>query len=560
MKHPEFGARKFLPLENLNIFSRKSTCRGMRYRTALLLFICACSAMASKNVAYIHGDVAQDGTVPSGDAAPYDQMLLTDTGNTGCSQFKALVEAQGYTISQHYDRATTLDAAFLEPFDVVIFGLHQKVWSTAEKTDLDAWIRNGGGILMYSDSAAGGKYNVVGINNPTGQNAVNNILSPYGMEVTVDQGGGVRSYFPDAGSPNPIIWDQPVFEGEGVSPVAVDPASNARILIPLNDSNKFGGSSMNAPGTGGITISNPDWAVIALNRVGKGNVMAIFDRQPMWNNGPGSDINEEDNKEILRRIVRFLARDYGNSSDWINLSATGQLELTYRQWAGGAGTNGINYVAKNTRIAVEHSANLFSNDWKTASNLVEQVSTTPESSETEFVTVRLVPEAGTAAGYARIAITPQTNSTPTSGIIAVNCGGSSYTGTDGTVYQADTYYVGGHTDTFPGNAVANTTDDLLYNYARSGFSAYNIPLTNGSYTVTLKFAETYWNAAGKRVFDMALEGSPVIDDLDLYAAAPGKWVAYDLQFPVTVTDGQLNITASASVNNVLLNAIVIRPD
>lgn len=531
----------------------------MKYWAIGISALVIATTTASKNIAYIHGDIAADGTIPSGTADPYDQMLLTDSGNNGCSQFKAMVEAEGYTISQHYDQTTTLDAAFLDAFDAIVFGLHQKIWSGPEKSALDTWIRAGGGILMYSDSAAGGKYNVVGINNPTGQNAVNNILSTYGMEVTVDQGGGTRSYYPDALSPNPIIWDQPVFEGEGVSPVAVDPNSSAQVLIPLNDSNKLAGGSM-TPGTSGITIANPDWAVIALNQVEKGNVMAIFDRQPMWNNGPGSDINEEDNKEILRRMVRYLARDYGNSSEWIDLTCTHALELTYRQWSGGTGTPGIDYTARNTTIAVEHSSNLLSNVWKTTTNTVEQVSATPESAETDIVTVRLLPEIGTSVGYARVAITPYTNSPSSSGIIAINCGGSAFTGTDGTQYVADSYFVGGHTDTYPGNAVANTTDDLLYNYARSDFSAYNIPLTNGNYTVRLKFAETYFSDNNKRVFDISLEGNPVIDDLDLYATAPGKWVAYDLEFPVSISDGELNITASASVNNVLLNAMVIIPD
>ncbi|WP_372809151.1 hypothetical protein, partial [Pontiella sp.] len=286
-------------------------------------YLMGAQTLPAKTVAYIHGDVAEDGSIPSGTAAPYDQMLLTDTGNKGCSQFKAMVEAQGYAISQHYDQTTTLNAGFLDQFDAIVFGLHQKVWSTAEKSALDLWIRAGGGILMYSDSAAGGKYNVVGINNPVGQNAVNAILSSYGMQVSVDQGGGVRSYTASTNAPNPIIWDHPVFEGEGVSPVAIDPAGSAEALIPLDDAHRIYESKTLAIDPRGISIASPVWAAVAHCRVGNGNVIAIFDRQPMWNNGPGSDINEEDNKEILRRIVRYLARDYGNSSEWLALTAEG---------------------------------------------------------------------------------------------------------------------------------------------------------------------------------------------------------------------------------------------
>ncbi|QBG47878.1 hypothetical protein EGM51_10900 [Verrucomicrobia bacterium S94] len=536
----------------------------MHKKTVSVLFAFTYAALAAKNAAYIHGDVASDGTIPSGSSPAYDQMLLTDTGTTGCSQFKAMVEAEGYTISQHYDQDTTLDAAFLHSFDVIIFGLHQKIWSSTEKNALDTWIRAGGGILMYSDSAAGGKYNVVGINNPTGQNAVNNILSQYGMEVTVDQGGGVRSYFPDAESSNPIIWDQPVFEGEGVSPVAVDPNSSAQVLIPFSDSNKLTGTSMNSPAAGGITIANPQWAVIAVNQIGDGNVIAIFDRQPIWNSGPGSDINKEDNKEILRRIVRYLARDYGNSGEWINLVSTNQLELTYRQWTGGTGIPGIDYTAKNTRITIEHASALTNSTWSANSNWVQYVSSTPESSETERTTVRILPDSGNLHRFARVVIKPAANAPPivtNSAVVAINCGSTgTFTGTDGTQYQADAYYVGGHTDNVLGTAVANTDDDALYNEARSNFTAYNIPLTNGSYTVTLKFAETWAITSNQRVFDISLEGNQVIDNLDLFATAPGKWVAYDLEFPVTINDGQLNLTASASINNVLLNAIVIMPD
>lgn len=515
-------------------------------------------ASTARSVAYIHGDVAADGTAPSGtNAVPYDQMLLTDTGNTGCSQFKAMVESQGYTISQYYDADTTLNAAFLTPFDVVVFGLHQKLWSSAEKSALDEWIRAGGGILMYSDSAAGGYYGSVGIGNPTGQTAVNNILSAYGMQVTLDQGGGTRAYLPDANSPHPVIWDQPVFEGEGVSPIAIDPAGSATALIPFDNAHKISGSTL-TPGTSGITIPHPEWAAIAHCPVGKGSIIAIFDRQPMWNNGPGSNINRKNNREILRRIVRYLARDYGNSPEWLDLSVAG-LELTYRQWSGGSGTPGFDYTARNTRTGIQVETNLLDEAWHFDSNLVEHISSTTEAGgETERTVIRLIPD--DQPGFARVAILAVTNNPPSPAVIAINCGGAAFTGTDGTVYQADSYFVGGHTDTFPGNAVSGTTDDLLYNYARSNFSAYNIPVANGSYTVKLRFAETYFSASGKRVFDMWLEDTQILNDLDIVATAPGKWVAYDRTFSATVTDGILSITAAASINNSLLNAIVIIPD
>ena len=76
---------------------------------------------------------------------------------------------------------------------------------------------------------------------------------------------------------------------------------------------------------------------------------------------------------------------------------------------------------------------------------------------------------------------------------------------------------------------------------RYGNFSYSIPLTNGNYNVTLKFAETYWTAAGKRVFSVAMNGQTVISNLDIFAKV-GKNAAYDVVVPVSVTNGTLNIS------------------
>ena len=264
---------------------------------------------AAKRIVYIHGDISKNGVLPSGDADPFDQMLLTDTGSKGLSAFKALVEAEGYVIEQFYDQDTTLDEDFLSDVDAVVFGLHQKIWSESEINALDAWLRAGGGALGYSDSASGGRYNLVGIDNPMGQNVFNNLFGAYGLQVTVDQGGGTRAYEADGpGGVHPIVEGPLVLEGEGVSVVAVDPNAGVDILIPFTSDNQVSGGGMSI-GTSGVTIQNPLWAAMALQSVGEGHVLALFDRQPMWNSGPGSDITQEDNTELLRRSMRFLVGD-----------------------------------------------------------------------------------------------------------------------------------------------------------------------------------------------------------------------------------------------------------
>jgi len=259
-----------------------------------------------QNVAYIHGDVAANGNIPSGNAAPFHQMLLTDTGIRGTSEFRSVVESEGYQIEQFYDQSTTLTNAFLNQYDVIVFGLHQRVWSAGNLNRLNNWINAGGSILVYSDSAAGGRFNQVGSDNTVGQTAVNNIITRYGMQVTVDQADGIIANS-SGNSNHPIVAGNLVLEGEGVSPVAVDPNSGAEILIPYQTNVVSGNASLNR--VQNITINNPTYAALAIQNVGSGHVVAMYDRQPVWNNGEGSDITRRDNRTILRNIMRFLADD-----------------------------------------------------------------------------------------------------------------------------------------------------------------------------------------------------------------------------------------------------------
>ena len=56
-------------------------------------------------------------------------------------------------------------------------------------------------------------------------------------------------------------------------------------------------------------------------------------------------------------------------------------------------------------------------------------------------------------------------------------------------------------------AIAGTTDDALYQSERYGNFSYNVPVANGNYVVTLKFAEIYFSSTGIRAFDVLIEGA-----------------------------------------------------
>ena len=145
--------------------------------------------------------------------------------------------------------------------------------------------------------------------------------------------------------------------------------------------------------------------------------------------------------------------------------------------------------------------------------------------------------------------------------VRIRCGNSqSYTASDGTTWVADQYSTGGQ-QLYTGYQVASTADPTLYRWARQGYYgdfSYNIPVANGNYQLTLKFAEIQYASAGARVFNVTVNGAAVLTNFDIVAQA-GYWTAIDKQFPVTVTNGAVQINVHGVTDVGLLNAIQIAP-
>ena len=83
---------------------------------------------------------------------------------------------------------------------------------------------------------------------------------------------------------------------------------------------------------------------------------------------------------------------------------------------------------------------------------------------------------------------------------------------------------------------------------------YSLPVPDGTYTVNLYFAEIYWGAngggaggAGKRIFDVILNGKQVLNNYDINADV-GPQTEVVKTYEVTVTGGKLNINFSALSN------------
>jgi len=135
---------------------------------------------------------------------------------------------------------------------------------------------------------------------------------------------------------------------------------------------------------------------------------------------------------------------------------------------------------------------------------------------------------------------------------AVNVGGSAFTASNGISYQADKSFSGGYLYK-NSNAIANTSDDILFQSERYGTFGYSVPVTNGTYEVTLRFAEIFQSSAGKRQFDTLIEGNEVVSNLDIYKSV-GKNVPMDIVKTITVTDGILNLNFRKDIDNPKLSA------
>ena len=146
----------------------------------------------------------------------------------------------------------------------------------------------------------------------------------------------------------------------------------------------------------------------------------------------------------------------------------------------------------------------------------------------------------------------------------MNAAGGEYD-LDGDVFQAEdmSFLVSDHpanqrvTDTSPYTPNPGSTGLYFPRRYWEDFS-YNIPVENGEYEVVLHMVENFHTAAGKRIFDVLIEGEVVIDDIDLFVER-GKGSLFLSPHTTTVTDEVLTIQWLASVNNGIVQAIEILP-
>ena len=157
-------------------------------------------------------------------------------------------------------------------------------------------------------------------------------------------------------------------------------------------------------------------------------------------------------------------------------------------------------------------------------------------------------------------------------ILRLNCGGEEI-GYGDTVFTEDNFFEGNTMD-FANTAVADvfeTEMDELYINQRTSIAAedgfeYKIPITNGTYTLKLHFAELFYGApdgaagnSNARVFTIEVEGEILLEEFDIFNEV-GSLTALIKEFELTIVDQELNIRASASKDKPLLAAIEVLGD
>ena len=131
-------------------------------------------------------------------------------------------------------------------------------------------------------------------------------------------------------------------------------------------------------------------------------------------------------------------------------------------------------------------------------------------------------------------------------------------------YIADAYFTGGTaastTAAINTSALAMTVPLAALQSERWGPMIYTVPNINaGAYNVSLFFTEGYCTGAGQRQFNAKINGSPVLTNFDIFAAAGTMNKAVQKDFVAMVgADGKLVIEfAIGAANNPKIDAIAI---
>ncbi|NLD93995.1 MAG: choice-of-anchor D domain-containing protein [Fibrobacter sp.] len=145
-------------------------------------------------------------------------------------------------------------------------------------------------------------------------------------------------------------------------------------------------------------------------------------------------------------------------------------------------------------------------------------------------------------------------------IYQINCGNSS----TAVPYAADQYYSGGTmhtvTNSIDLSGVTDTAPSAVYKSERYGNATYTIPglVAGNNYKVRLHMAELYQTATGKRKFNVAINGTMVLSNFDIYAVTGARYKAVVREFTtIANTSGTIVIALTTVTDNASICGIEI---
>ncbi len=145
--------------------------------------------------------------------------------------------------------------------------------------------------------------------------------------------------------------------------------------------------------------------------------------------------------------------------------------------------------------------------------------------------------------------------------IKINCGGaaeSSYLADIEFSKNTEYGFFDGTSYVYPTTlAISGTDEDEIFQSERYNLVGYKVRIPNGNYDIRLLFAEKFYSNSGSRVFDVYIEGNPVIKNLDVFSQV-GKDAAFIKELTnVNVSDEELHIQFADIVNSALISGIII---
>src|SRR5581483_6288755 len=166
---------------------------------------------------------------------------------------------------------------------------------------------------------------------------------------------------------------------------------------------------------------------------------------------------------------------------------------------------------------------------------------------------------GLPAGLAIFGLLSSTPPPPPPSSLQINAGGSA-----ASPFVADEDFSGGATAAVT-NAISTTgvtspAPQAVYQSNRYGNFSYAVGgyTAGATETIRLHFAEEYWTTAGSRVFNVFIDGTQVLTNFDIFAAAGGEYKAVVSQFSVTVpSGGTITLQFAAVKDNAQVNGIEI---